>query len=159
MKTKVCKDCKETLPIDIFSYGVCKPCYNKRRKAEYAIRKLDPAFRERRNAQARKSKALNPRSYERRKKEWLKSLYKMTIEDYDQLLLSQNSVCAVCQEKCKSTRGLAVDHDHLCCPGNKSCGKCIRGLLCSNCNRALGMFQDNPEILNRAIAYLTSPPK
>src|SRR4029077_2130187 len=33
---------------------------------------------------------------------------------------------------------LAVDHDHNCCPGAHSCGKCIRGILCGTCNSALG---------------------
>jgi hypothetical protein len=155
MDTKVCNKCNETLPKDIFVYGKCKPCANKTQRERQAILKLDPVWRANRNAKAREAKRRNPRSYERRKKEWLKSLYKMTPEHYDQLLLSQNNVCAVCQQECKTTRGLAVDHDHKCCPGNKSCGKCIRGLLCSNCNRAIGMLQEDISILNRAIEYLS----
>lgn len=78
----------------------------------------------------------------------------MTPEQYNNMLIAQNYICAVCQQPCKTERGLAVDHDHSCCPGNKSCGKCIRGLLCINCNRGLGMFQDDPVLLNRAIDYL-----
>ena len=95
----------------------------------------------------------------RRRGEWLKYKYNMTLEDYDILLKSQNGVCAICQEECKTKKGLAIDHDHKCCPSNKSCGKCIRGLLCSNCNGAIGMLQEDIVILNRAIAYLTSPQK
>lgn len=159
MKTKVCKACHQTLPADIFTYGKCKPCYNKISREKYAIRKLDPEWRELRNARHREYKRLNPRSYERRKKEWLKSLYKITPEDYEALLISQNYACAICKQECKSNRGLAVDHDHNCCPGNKSCGKCIRGLLCINCNRGLGMFQDDSSLLKMAIEYLTVPAK
>src|SRR5690606_11291033 len=57
-------------------------------------------------------------------------------------------------------RGLFVDHDHSCCPRNGSesatCGQCIRALLCSSCNTGLGQFQDDPELLQKAINYLKS---
>jgi hypothetical protein len=49
---------------------------------------------------------------------------------------------------------LAVDHDHNCCPSKKTCGKCIRGLLCMDCNRGLGYFRDDTARLDRAISYL-----
>ena len=49
---------------------------------------------------------------------------------------------------------LVIDHDHACCPGTRSCGKCVRGLLCNWCNRLLGMAFDNPAILAGAIQYL-----
>ena len=48
----------------------------------------------------------------------------------------------------------AVDHDHSCCPGKKSCGKCVRGLLCSMCNSGLAFFQDDPRRLFSAVKYL-----
>lgn len=47
-----------------------------------------------------------------------------------------------------------VDHDHSCCPGPKSCGKCVRGLLCHSCNVTLGMMQDKRERLLALVAYL-----
>ena len=168
-KNKVCKDCHLTLPIEIFQkvkkkkwqgYSTsCKPCLNKKARELHNKRKSDPIYRERQNFNSRKNRERNPRSYERRKREWLKSLYKMTLEDYNRLFLSQNGVCAICQKECKTKRGLSIDHNHLCCAGNRSCGKCIRGLLCSNCNRAIGMLQEDIAIFNRAIAYLTSPQK
>ena len=47
-----------------------------------------------------------------------------------------------------------IDHDHTCCPGRRSCGKCIRGLPCPVCNRGLGMFKDSVKSLLRAVDYL-----
>ena len=73
--------------------------------------------------------------------------------EYDQLLKKQNGVCAICgkPETAKRKDGkllpLSVDHKH---DGTKK----VRGLLCSNCNRGIGMFQDDPERLERAAAYL-----
>jgi hypothetical protein len=49
---------------------------------------------------------------------------------------------------------LAVDHDHACCPGGSSCGKCVRGLLCSTCNSALGLLGEDTGTLHRAAGYL-----
>jgi hypothetical protein len=49
---------------------------------------------------------------------------------------------------------LFIDHDHDCCPGKFSCGRCVRGLLCSNCNFILGHAGDDKRVLRRAIAYL-----
>lgn len=51
---------------------------------------------------------------------------------------------------------LVVDHDHACCPGETSCGECVRGLVCHNCNVMIGNAKDNPEILEQGAAYLRS---
>lgn len=57
---------------------------------------------------------------------------------------------------CGGTNRPSMDHDHSCCPvGNgRKCGKCVRGLLCHNCNIILGNAKDSPEILRSLIAYL-----
>lgn len=66
-------------------------------------------------------------------------------------LEKQGWKCAICQSFGFKMRedhvsGLNLDHCH-------STGK-VRGLLCHNCNRALGLFQDNPEVVRRAADYL-----
>lgn len=80
--------------------------------------------------------------------------YGLTRDDYVNLEKSQNSVCKICGEPEKLKRRLSVDHDHSCCSGRESCGKCIRGLLCSRCNKVLGQINDNKDILNKMIQYL-----
>lgn len=80
----------------------------------------------------------------------------MTSVDYDDLLAQQGGGCAVCGATAADQGGkaLAVDHDHSCCPGVGSCGKCIRGILCDACNTTLGQLNDDPERLRQLLAYL-----
>lgn len=58
--------------------------------------------------------------------------------------------CQICRRRAE----LAIDHDHACCPGRASCGKCVRGKLCRGCNQGLGSFGDDPARLLEAVAYL-----
>ena len=78
-----------------------------------------------------------------------------TAQDYERLFEAQNGVCAICAKpetvidsRYGKTKDLAIDHCH------KS-GK-IRALLCSNCNRGLGLFNDDIELLAKARAYVLS---
>lgn len=80
--------------------------------------------------------------------------YGLTTEDYIDLEKSQDGLCKVCKEPEKQKRRLSVDHDHNCCSGASSCGKCIRGLLCFRCNAILGQLNDDIEILQNMINYL-----
>lgn len=66
--------------------------------------------------------------------------------------LWDDAKCAMCGE----TEDLHIDHDHACCdnPKGGSCGACVRGLLCANCNHLLGFAGDKPERLMAAVAYL-----
>jgi len=86
----------------------------------------------------------------RKRKADLKRHYNMTPQQYDDLNTKQNGMCAICgATDCNNSRAnsrLFIDHDHTT--------GAIRGLLCSNCNHALGHFRDNVEILSKAIAYL-----
>ncbi len=85
--------------------------------------------------------------------------YNITIDDYIALLAKQDGHCATCpaiEPTTGRTRRFHVDHDHSCCPIGRSCGKCIRGLLCTTCNLTLGALQDNAATLQRMIDYLAS---
>jgi hypothetical protein len=84
-----------------------------------------------------------------------KAKYGITLEEFEDLLASQGGKCAICPRSVREDGyRLSIDHDHRCCPGTVSCGNCIRGILCPNCNRGLGLFAENPERLAQAIAYL-----
>ena len=80
--------------------------------------------------------------------------YNLTRDEYVDMEKAQDSVCKICGEPEKYKNRLSIDHDHKCCPGYGSCGKCIRGLLCSNCNRVLGQIKDDVKILQTMIEYL-----
>lgn len=83
--------------------------------------------------------------------------YGLTQEKFDNFLISQDNKCAVCKRSEPGGQGTwHIDHDHECCPDNSSCGQCVRGLLCWQCNYALGLLQDSPEILHRAGVYISS---
>lgn len=87
--------------------------------------------------------------------------YGITIEEFRARLAAQGGVCAICGEPETATlngrvRRMTVDHDHACCPGPKSCGKCVRGLLCARCNATLGYLRDNPALADAMAVYLRS---
>ena len=71
----------------------------------------------------------------------------ITLEDYNKMFKEQKGCCAICcRHQTEFDKRLAVDHCH-------STGK-VRGLLCQQCNQALGMFYDNITTLKNAISYL-----
>jgi hypothetical protein len=87
--------------------------------------------------------------------EWhLKSKYKIGLRVWQELLDLQDGKCAICGTTKPDGKGWTVDHDHSCCPGKGSCGKCIRGILCASCNLMLGAARDNPRILRHGAEYL-----
>ncbi len=86
--------------------------------------------------------------------------------EYDALLQAQGGYCFTCGKytgnRGAGKRKLSVDHDHSCCPGPISCGKCIRGLVCAPCNTLIGQVGDSQghaiERLQAYIDYLKNPP-
>ena len=83
--------------------------------------------------------------------------YNLTVQD---LLATYTSPCRICGAPPvtdSSKRPHGVDHDHSCCPGTaRSCGKCVRGVLCHGCNSGLGAFRDDIDRMKRAIRYVES---
>lgn len=75
----------------------------------------------------------------------------MTAEQVRALRDAQEGQCAICSNELVAPH---IDHDHSCCPGSRSCGACVRGLLCASCNHMLGKAHDQPEVLESAAAYL-----
>lgn len=71
--------------------------------------------------------------------------YGISLKDYNEMSLLQNNLCAICN-KIQIGKALAIDHNHD--DGN------IRGLLCENCNKGLGLFNDNVNLISKAIEYL-----
>ena len=71
--------------------------------------------------------------------------YGITVDEYERLFEEQGSKCAICGKESERI-SFAVDHDH------KS-GR-VRGILCENCNRGIGMFKDDTKLLRNAIIYL-----
>lgn len=136
-ETKNCYKCKQILCITDFHpraecrkgiAAICKKCHNNYR----TIRKIK-----------------NPRKFiEYEFQRGLRRNYGITRKEYYSIYKKQNGCCAICRKhKSKQKRRLAVDHIH-----DKD--KKIRGLLCDNCNPALGYLKDNPLFFKQAMTYL-----
>jgi hypothetical protein len=133
--TRTCIKCEmiKPFPVDFYqkptgTYGrICRPCViaeNKDRDAK-------------------------PDAADQRRNYHLQSLYGITSLEYEEMLVAQGGVCAICG-KPPTTKRLSVDHDH-------TTGR-IRGLLCIHCNfRVLGRLT-NIELLRSAANYLETPP-
>lgn len=91
-----------------------------------------------------------------RRNEHVKYRYKMTSEQLDHMFELQGSMCAICEDGLDRASHWTVDHNHDCCPSEKSCGLCIRAILCRQCNSGIGLFKDDVERLRKAIDYLRS---
>lgn len=97
-------------------------------------------------------RASNPDKY---REAALRRNYGMTLPEFNALLESQGGVCAICRKEPPERRGKNkwhIDHDHGCCSQRPTCGRCTRGVLCSNCNQGLGRLGESN--LRAAIAYL-----
>lgn len=74
--------------------------------------------------------------------------YGLTFDEYRSLYRRQAGLCAICSrpERSGRNRMLSVDHDHET--------DIVRGLLCSHCNSAIGMFGDDPDVIEAAARYV-----
>lgn len=139
--------------------GVCKDCWARYIEAQVTDPALvmprwrpapEPGPRCVSDARARK-RVLKARSHELR----VQANFGLPPGLYDALYEFQGGKCAI--YKCRATgksRALAVDHDHKCCPGRTSCGKCVRGLLCNPHNEMLGRNGDDPAVFRDMADYL-----
>lgn len=127
-------------------------------KKEYA-KKYREEHREQINDYAREySKTRKPRPGRYNQKHYLankdeyrasnyKKRYGITLADYNRMFSGQDGKCAICgNEHVEGSAKLAVDHNHMT-------GK-VRGLLCRDCNQAIGHMHDSIELLEKAIIYL-----
>lgn len=158
--TKRCGKCEVWKPVDDFyrnknsATGLaswCRDCMRSSRKADLRRgRKQSPekwkAYRARYHAKYPDRIKAGYRKQNMRK-------YGVTIEWYEQKMLEQDGRCRICRQpetavekRTGLAKGLAVDHCHV---SSKA-----RGLLCTRCNTALGLLQDNPDLLRAAANYL-----
>jgi Recombination endonuclease VII len=137
----------------------CRTCRNAYEKAWREGRDPEHAARDRKKRsdretiRSRRLRAEDPKAYGDRQRAWN---YSLTPEQYDQMVLDQLGICA--NPRC--ARPLShVDHDHACCPTGRNkqrtCGECVRGLLCRECNIALGIIGDSSEVLLGLVEYLS----
>ena len=136
MQEQMCRTCGVVKEIEAFSMSdtakgtrrkECRACRSAYKKA-YAL-----AHPEKHRLKARKNHMKK---------------YGITPEDYNRMFEEQGGKCAICEtHQSNFNRSLAIDHCH-------ANGK-VRMLLCTNCNSLLGMAKDDPNILEKAKAYLT----
>lgn len=162
---KTCSKCGLTKLIEEFAkstqlksgyHAHCKECDRKRkRESDDKIRAQDPeAYLARRRGYVKTYKENHPdRVKDGDRRQMLRNKWNITPEQYDEMGEKQDWKCLGCDSKPTNKR-FAVDHDHNCCPGQKSCGKCLRGLLCSNCNTLLGLAKERIETLLNLIKYI-----
>lgn len=137
------EDCKREI------YKKCGQCKRTKHISEFA-KDGSGSCRKCKNAYMRQ---WNEKNREAETKYQLKFKFGITLDKYNEILVSQNGKCAICENeeiavdhRTKKIRRLAVDHCH-------EAGK-VRGLLCSKCNRALGGVNESVEILESMIKYL-----
>jgi len=89
--------------------------------------------------------------YEYHRETYIKRKYNLSLNEYNDMLESQNEECYICGYKFGQKKGdICVDHCHD--------SNIVRGLLCDRCNRGLGYFMDNIDSLEKAVMYLKDPP-
>lgn len=140
MKTKRCPECKCIKPAEEFYSNKAK----RDKLSSYCRICSGKEARLRRHKNKEHARALV-------RKSMLKMQYGITPEQYDQMLVGQKDCCAICERK--ETRivwgkiaRLSVHHDH-------KTGK-VCGLLCYRCNHALGLFRDDANLIEKAIAFV-----
>lgn len=144
---KQCAHCKESkLKSEFYNRTIspdglgvyCKTCDNLKSNA-YRVKFKDQVRKQR--------KQFRDVNKERLRFQKLKSKLGLDKPTYDAILAAQGGCCGICGKLPKEHRRvLSVDHDHLT-------GK-VRGILCDNCNRCLGLLKDDVNVVEKAASYL-----
>jgi hypothetical protein len=163
---KKCTKCGEIKSINLFHKRLngftskCKDCISAHDKAYNALHKKEISEKTKRYYSNHREEVLQyKKQYKQEHSEKIKKYmvqysrehrYKhdfgITIADYDAMFDNQNGVCFICGCTPQEGKHLSIDHDH-------KTGK-IRGLLCPNCNHALGLVKENISILKKMGDYL-----
>lgn len=153
--TVVCMDCQTTFSPEPASGRLperCAPCKVARKKASQSerSRRWRATNTERYRALAREAanRQRQKPGYQAKRNEYeMLRKYGISAAEFDQMLEEQGGVCAICAGP-RSGPGNRFHVDH-CHDSNK-----VRGLLCGNCNTAIGLLGDDPERAEKAAAYL-----
>lgn len=171
MKTKVCSKCGKRKLVKYFYKtkshgrsnfrGDCKKCFEKYRKKYFQEnpnkrREYHKKWRDKNKEyvinKAKKYKKRNPIKIKfLNQRYWLKKAFNLTIEDYNNLLKNQGNKCAICKTKFKKLTEQNIDR--LCIDHNHKTEQ-IRGLLCTQCNLAIGNLKEKIQYFKNAIKYL-----
>ena len=145
----LCRHCGKNKPKEDFQEKghQCRDCRNKKIKNWHKKTELTEKQKQDRRDAAKRWRERNLESAIKSNRNTMyRKKYGITLYEYNEMLKSQNGVCAICLNFCDTGMNLAVDHDH-------NTGK-IRALLCKNCNTAIGLFKENTNYISRAIEYL-----
>ena len=92
----------------------------------------------------------------------------LSVVQIGRLYARQSARCAVCQALLEAlpSRSVVIEHDHAHCPGQWSCGECVRGIVCQQCNVIIGQYEGGsarlktwePGTVGAVSAYLAEPP-
>jgi len=96
-----------------------------------------------------RQRAYYARTRERRQELNRRSLRGLYAEDWARMWDAQQGLCYLCGEDLNNGVKVVLDHDYSCCPKNRGCPACWRGLAHTNCNVAVGMARDDPAVLRK----------
>lgn len=88
----------------------------------------------------------------------LSDKYGLSKDSWDALFERQGGCCAICKAIEPGGRGWwHTDHDHDCCPGENTCGRCVRAIICNQCNLAIGYVERHTNFAD-VLKYVANPP-
>jgi len=141
--SKTCVKCGEEKALDLFAKGkdykdgrkgTCKRCHTNYVTNYYNSNPDKKALKNQMNSIAAPN--------------WKR--HKITENQYLEMFNEYDGKCHACKDR-KATN---IDHDHSCCDKNRSCGNCVRGLLCNQCNTALGLLGDSEDKISGLLKYM-----